>query len=437
MKLWSHSYARIVLSLIVSGSTAIAFAQDAEESPAIRSGVPDYDKAIKFFQERIKQQPKSPANYVMLAQRYTRKAKDTGAEECYGLAEEALKKALSMSPKDPGARLMMAGVLGFRHQFAEGLKLAQGVLAENPKDEDALTAVHDLQVGLGDYDAASKSLDALTRLNKQASVGVLVRQAHLSEVRGKDDEALQLMQRATEGVLESAGDFRSPGVAWFQMRLGHQLLDMGRIDAAAKQFEETYKGLPEYFLGVAGFAEVRAAQGRFDEALDLYAATIKLCPDPIFYMAVGDIHTLRGDAAKAKAAYDTAEKTIIDSDAEPSEYARELSLFYSERNLQTKKAVELAQIDLKYRHDLQGHDALAWALYRDGQFADAAKSIDQALSTGTKNAKVHYHAGMIYYRLGNKEAAKKHLGHALQYHPKFSILDVDVAKKTLGELNAS
>ena len=412
-----------------------ARAQEVADSAPVVNGIPNYDLAIEFFLKRIKAQPRSPSNYVMLAQRYSRKAKETGAEECFGLAEEALKKALELTPKDLNARMMMSGVLAFRHQFADSLKLAEEAALELPGDLDALTSVHDAQMGLGDYAAARKSLDALTKQAKGPLVGLWARQAHFAELHGQDAEALKLMKQANSLVLENAGDYRAPSVVWYQVRLGHQLLDAGKTEEGAKVFETAVSDLPKYFLGVAGLAEARAAQGRFEDALKLYAQTIELCPDPIFFMAAGDIHMKLGAADKAKAAYDTAEKTILESGATPAEFSRELSLFYSERGLQSKKAVELARTDLKFRQDIMGHDALAWALYRDSQFEAAAKASEQALRTGSTSAKVHFHAGMIRYRLGDKDAAKKNLTHALAENSRFSVLDADVARKTLQELS--
>ncbi len=422
---------------LLFGSSSFVRAEEVADTPPVANGLPDYDRAIEFFQKRIQQQPRVPANYVMLAQRYSRKAKETGAEECYGLAEEALKKALELAPKDINARLMMSGVLAFRHQFAASLKLAQEVSGELPGDLDVLTSVHDAQMGLGDYDAAGKSLDALAKQAQGPVPGLWVRQAQFAEIHGRDEEAIKLLKQANAVVLESSGDYRAPNVAWYQVRLGHQLLDSGKIDEAAAQFEEAMNGVPKYFLGVAGLAEARAAQGRFDDALKLYTRTIELAPDPIFYMAAGDIHTHLGATEKAREAYAVAEKTILESEATPAEYSRELSLFYSERDLQSKKAVELAQTDLKFRQDIMGHDALAWALYRDGQFEEAATAMQQALRTGCKNAKLHYHAGMIQQRLGHAEAAKKHLSHALAQNAKFSVLDAEVARRTLQQLSPS
>ncbi|MFM9966366.1 MAG: tetratricopeptide repeat protein [Planctomycetaceae bacterium] len=409
-------------------------AQDEKEA-IYANEMPDYERPIEFFLRRVKGQPKDPTYLVQLAQRYARKARETGAEECYALAEESLKKALEINPKDPAARLSMSGVLCFRHQFAAGLKLAEEVYAEQPDELDALGSIHDAQMGLGDDVAAGKSLEELTKRIKGSVTGLWIRQAHFAELHGRDDEALKLVKQCIPVTLEGRGDHRTPGMVWYQLRLGHQLLEMGQVEPAVAEFEDAVKRLPGYFLAMSGLAEARAAQGRLDEALKLYAKTIALCPDPLFHMAVGDIYTKLGQADQAKAAYATAEKTILESGATPAEYSRELSLFYSERGLQPKKAVELARIDLTFRRDIFGHDALAWALYRDGQFEEAAKASQQALRTGSRSAKLHYHAGMIQHRLGNVDAARKYLTHATTHQPAFSVLDADLARQTLKELS--
>ena len=432
---WRFAFWSLLLGLMGQSFVAVPVSAQDDKEAIYANEMPEYDRQIEFFRERAKFQPKDPTYLIQLAQRYARKARETGAEECYALAEESLKKALEINPKDPSARLSMSGVLAFRHQFAAGLKLAEEVYAEQPDELDALGAIHDAQMGLGDEAAARKTLDELTKRIKGPVTGLWIRQAHFAELHGQDDESLKLVKKCIPVTLEGRGDHRTPGILWYQLRYGHQLLEMGQVEPAVAEFEDAVARLPKYFLAVSALAEGRAAQGRYDEALKLYSKTIALCPDPLFHMAAGDIHTKLGQADQANAAYATAEKTILDSGATPAEYSRELSLFYSERGLQPKQAVELARTDLTFRHDIFGHDALAWALYRDGQFEEAAKASQQALRTGSRNAKLHYHAGMIQHRLGHAGAARKHLTHAVTHHPAFSVLDADIARQTLKELS--
>jgi tetratricopeptide (TPR) repeat protein len=57
------------------------------------------------------------------------------------------------------------------------------------------------------------------------------------------------------------------------------------------------------------------------------------------------------------------------------------------------------------------------------------------MKLGTKDASIYYHAGMIYYRLGDQQQAMKYLQQALKLNPHFSIWHADEAKRTLEELN--
>ena len=80
---------------------------------------------------------------------------------------------------------------------------------------------------------------------------------------------------------------------------------------------------------------------------------------------------------------------------------------------------------------------MAWNLCKNGKFEEAREAVSEALKLGTQDAKLHYHAGMIYHRLGEKEKAREHLRRALSINPYFHIFFADTAKHTLVELENS
>jgi len=409
-----------------------------EEAGTTESPLESVDKAIRFYQRRIEQHPKSVLSYIHLANHYVRKAKEFGDESCYELAQESLENALKLSPNDPQALLVISTVYCSRHQFRSGLEAAKRSLELNPSSYESMAVVADAQMELGEYDAAESTLNTIARSVKSPAPGLWVRQAHLAEIRGQTDDARQLLsQAATEVLKGKKGESIPSRLVWYQVRLGHFYLDHGKLEEAAQQMEAAVSSQPGYFLARAGLADLRAAQERYEEALTEYQRTIELVPDPIFHMAAGDIQARLGRVKEAQEQYQIAEKLILESDGTPAEYSRELSQFYSDRNLKPERALELAKIDLTFRQDIHGHDALAWALYRNGHFSDAAASIEQALRWGTKDAKVHYHAGMIYAGLKRTEQAKAHLQQALMTNPRFSVLEVVEARRTLDELTRS
>jgi tetratricopeptide (TPR) repeat protein len=100
------------------------------------------------------------------------------------------------------------------------------------------------------------------------------------------------------------------------------------------------------------------------------------------------------------------------------------------------EALAIARRERETRADIYTHDALAWCLYKKGELAEAKGAINEALRLGTRDARINYHAGMIYKALGESRAAAKHLQLALRINPSFDVLQADVARQTLHTLSA-
>ncbi|MEJ7713588.1 MAG: tetratricopeptide repeat protein [Pyrinomonadaceae bacterium] len=83
------------------------------------------------------------------------------------------------------------------------------------------------------------------------------------------------------------------------------------------------------------------------------------------------------------------------------------------------------------RSDIFTCDALAWCLFKKGHFPEAKAAMDEALRLGTRDARLFYHAGMIYQGLGDYRNAGKYLKLALQINPSFDVLQSDIARQTL------
>ena len=82
--------------------------------------------------------------------------------------------------------------------------------------------------------------------------------------------------------------------------------------------------------------------------------------------------------------------------------------------------MEFAQRELDYRRDIYAYDVLAWNLYRNGKLEEAREAVEKALRLGTKDAKLFYHAGMIYRRLGDLAEGQGILQSRAHDQPAFS-----------------
>ena len=70
--------------------------------------------------------------------------------------------------------------------------------------------------------------------------------------------------------------------------------------------------------------------------------------------------------------------------------------------------------------------------HKEGRPDEAAKAMTEALKLGTRDARLFYHAGMIYHRLGDRAGAGTPLRPGPQaLNPHFSLRDADEARQTL------
>jgi len=115
-------------------------------------------------------------------------------------------------------------------------------------------------------------------------------------------------------------------------------------------------------------------------------------------------------------------------------YNRELAYFYADHDMKLAESLELAKRELDYRKDIYAYDLLAWSLYKNDKVEEACDAMEKALKLGTQDAKLFFHAGMIYHRLGEKEKAKQYLAKAIATNPHFHVLYAETAQKTLEQL---
>ncbi len=308
------------------------------------------DEAIQLFELRVQANPRDFTSYATLGDLYERKARETDDLICFARAEEALRKALELFPNYARAQVSLAVVLCDRHKFAEALEVAQAVTRANPRNMDALATVGDAQLELGRYDEAEPSLRELVRRLPEVAPA-LVRLAHLEELKGHSDEALQLVRRSLELLRKRGAGLQD--LAWYQFREADMLFNAGRVDEAGKVAEEVLMAIPKHHDATATLARVRAAQGRTSEAIELWEKAVAIAPEPAMLVALGDLYALTGDADRARSSYDR----MVKASEGQAEYRRVLSSFYADHDRDLPRArragaagFRAAQGHLRLRH---------------------------------------------------------------------------------------
>jgi len=391
------------------------------------ANIPPVNDAIKFIQNRIKQNPRDAVSYVLLGDLYIRQARETGDVSGYERAENALQKSLDLIPGYAPAGSSLASVYYARHEFKEALDLAARVYEGNWKNTSALLIMGDANLSLGNYQQAEEIYLSLEETN--ATPPILARLANLAELKGNPEQAMELIQRAAGDTLRSGGT--KENAAWYLLRVGDMYFNIGELREAGGYYEASLRVFDNYHLALAGLGKVRAAEGKYEQAIEYYQRAVNIVPQPDFLAALGDLYMMTDQPEQAGIQYETVETIGKLAALNEQIYNRQLANFYSDHDLNLDEALELALAELESRKDIYGYDAAAWAQYKNENYKEAQAFIEQALALGTRDANLYYHAGMIALALDDKAQARIYLDEALTINPHFSILFADEARETL------
>ena len=396
---------------------------------------------IKTLQSRVRRYPEDYAGYAGLGAAYLQKGRETGDAADFELAKGALEKSLDRLSNDPAAAIamtQMAVVCMAEHRFDDALAWAQRALALGSGNPSPSAIAGDALADMGDYAGASQAYSKLDTLYGSEDEKLAfsyqrdTRTSFLRFIAGDTAGAIDLMRSAVQKAIE----MRMPveNIAWSEYQLGEELFQTGVMAPAEKAYLAALEEYPGYYRGLAGLAKVRAAQGRYTDAVDLFRKAIAVVPYPEYAAALGDVYQKLGNVQEAEKQYELVEFIGYLSQINQQIHNRDLALFYADHNLKLNESLELARKELEIRHDIYSWDVLAWSLYKNGKFQEAADAISHALSQGTTDAQLFFHAGMIYERVGDSAKAKGFLRQALATNPHFNILNAEKAVERLSQL---
>ena len=138
-------------------------------------------------------------------------------------------------------------------------------------------------------------------------------------------------------------------------------------------------------------------------------------------ITLGEWYEVSGNQAAAKQQYDLVNVIQQLNASAGMNVDLELALFNANHG-DKALAEKQARTVYGYRPTILAADTLAWALYQNGKYVEAQTYSEKALRLGTRDAMLHFHAGMIAAALQDKAKANEHLKLALTINPHFSAL---------------
>ena len=353
-----------------------------EQSPA--------EQAIAAATEALEQNPKRVESHNALAMALARRARETADTSYYDRAEAALAASLKIEPGNFEARKIQAWLLLGKHRFGDALKLSTALNREAADDVMVYGLMADAHAELGNYSQAEEAVQWMLNIGR-GSIPGLTRAAHLRELFGDIQGALELMLTAYQRLSPSENEER----AWVLTHMAHLELVNGRYEQASKLAGEALQLFPDYHYALAQLAKVRASQGKFAEAAALLRKRYDAAPHPENLYELAAALKAAGRNKEARESFAEFEKAARAEMESWDNANRELIFYYTDHAGNPEEALRVARLEITRRRDVYTLDAYAWALYKNRKTAEARQQMETALAVGVRDPNILKHARVI------------------------------------------
>ncbi len=303
-----------------------------------------FAREIAFYQARVNARPDDGLDLVALAGVYLSKARVTGENAWFVLAEQAAQRSLAALPVyNSGAHLVLAEVLQAKHDFVAALKIVAKVLQSEPRHAGALALRSSIYLARGDLDLALQDADTIGQNNP--SLGVLVLRATILEAQGRLEQAEQSFLQALK--LEDADDVFAS--ARTRALFGRYWLRRGDLKTSQLLLEQSLQIAPKYPLALLQLAQLELQNENFSKAELLF----------------GNLRGVQGSPST----YDHAALLGL----------AQVSTATQQKNAPALWQAAIAQLRLEVRQGAFGHQRdLAKALLERGQNRDLPEAYQNA-----------------------------------------------------------
>lgn len=383
------------------------------------------DRVRQFLEDRVRKDPDDIIAQNRLVGIYLQRLGENGDYEWLERAREAALRSLASVPAEQNATglFMQARVESESHHFAAARDLALALIKIEPAKSRGFALLGDALLEYGDLDEAAAAYEKM-RERKAAVVEIEARLGHLKVARGDRETARIHLAKAVAAARELSP--ASPAIiASCLVQAGELEFDSGKWEEAEKLYQAALAKRPADVGALVHLAELRAAQEKYDESVSLFEKAISQKPRPEFWHALGDVFAAAGKPEIAAQWHARARDSYLKNAAEGNaHYFHHLAEFFSDTEIKPEEALQWARRDAELRHTAAVEDALAWALYRSGDFHQAKEVAAKALARGGNDAEILAHAGTIFIAAGDSDRGRELLAQAARVNPRYESVHV-------------
>ena len=366
---------------------------------ATQAGTAREDLEISRLQQQARLGADPSANLNRLGWMFVTKARLSYDPGYYKLAEQTALCLESKQPHSAEALLLRGHALHNLHRFGEMEALARQLVAARGEAFDyALLGDALLEQGrLGEaVEAYQKMVDLKPGLQAYSRI------AHVRWLKGDLPGAIKLMRMAVQ-----AGSPRTrEAVAWAESRLARLELQAGNTRAALASADAALQLVDGYAPALLTRGHILLGQGDTSQAIEALQRAAAQDPLPEYQWALADALRAAGRTDEAR----QVEARLMQRGAVDD--PRTFALYLATRGEQVETALRLAKEELTRRADGFTLDAMAWSLAAAKKPEEAHTYMQRALTEGTKDARLFFHAGVIAAMVGREKESRRWLREA-------------------------
>lgn len=350
--------------------------------------------AREVLVDAVKFKPASPELRLLLAA-------DMADGKDYAAAAAEVDAALKAAPQHPRANEMKAQLALAQKNPAAAEAVYITLKQKFPNDANGPLKLGQLYADQKKYDAALKEFDQAAKLAPKAEapllsgVGVLIAQRRFDEAHKRIDGA--------------AG---TPPALTHRLH-GEVALSQGDLPRAEQAYQQMAEAAPTSPAAYQGLAQVKARQGRMNDALAVLEKAEKANPSDAALAAMRAEWTVRaGKPAEAIALYEA----ILKRNPSDAAAANNVAYLLTETRPQDKASLERALGLMRGLADSPNPeylDTLGWTHYKLGQYSDAVAVLERAVKRAPDAALLQLHLGLALHKKGDTSRAQAHLKKAV------------------------